>query len=99
MYSAWAITNSVTKRIISFRLIRLYSHATNHKPANLIRKEFLDYFTKDLQHSIIRSSSVSPITDQSLAFTNAGMNQVCFCHDKFICINEIKRYFLKYVYF
>ncbi|EFN88295.1 Alanyl-tRNA synthetase, cytoplasmic [Harpegnathos saltator] len=66
--------NPVTKRTI-FKLIRLYSHVANNKSANLIRKEFLDYFAKDLKHSIIRSSPVSPITDQSLAFTNAGMNQ------------------------
>ncbi|XP_014470632.1 PREDICTED: alanine--tRNA ligase, mitochondrial isoform X1 [Dinoponera quadriceps] len=67
--------NLVTKRIISFKLIRLYCHVANYKSANLIRKEFLDYFTKNLKHSIIRSSPVSPITDQSLVFTNAGMNQ------------------------
>ncbi|XP_077269962.1 alanine--tRNA ligase, mitochondrial [Temnothorax americanus] len=67
--------NPTTRRMISFRLIRPYSQLTNNKPANLIRNEFLDYFTKDLKHSFIRSSPVSPITDQSLAFINAGMNQ------------------------
>ncbi|KYN36791.1 Alanyl-tRNA synthetase, mitochondrial [Trachymyrmex septentrionalis] len=61
--------------MISLKLIRPYSQFTNNKPANLIRNEFLDYFTKDLKHSFIRSSPVSPITDHSLAFINAGMNQ------------------------
>lgn len=68
----------ITRRMVSFNLIRPYSQFTKNKPANLIRSEFLDYFTKDLKHSFIRSSPVSPITDQSLAFTNAGMNQVRF---------------------
>ncbi|EZA47311.1 Alanyl-tRNA synthetase, mitochondrial [Ooceraea biroi] len=61
--------------MIVSKLIRSYSQFTNDKPANLIRSEFLDYFIKDLKHSFIRSSPVSPITDQSLAFINAGMNQ------------------------
>nr|XP_012216572.1 PREDICTED: alanine--tRNA ligase, mitochondrial [Linepithema humile] len=61
--------------MIFFKLIRPYSQCTNHKSANLIRKEFVDYFTKDLKHNVIRSSPVSPITDHSLAFVNAGMNQ------------------------
>ena len=63
--------------MISLKLIRPYSQFTNNKSANLIRNEFLDYFTKDLKHNFIRSSPVSPITDHSLAFINAGMNQVC----------------------
>lgn len=70
--------NPTTRKMISFKLIRPYSQFTNNKPADLIRNEFLDYFTKDLKHSFIRSSPVSPITDHSLAFINAGMNQVCF---------------------
>lgn len=66
------------KRMIVLKLIRSYGQLTNDKPANLIRKEFLDYFTKDLKHTYIRSSPVSPITDRSLPFINAGMNQVRF---------------------
>ena len=39
-----------------------------------IRKQFLDFFiSKD--HSIKRSSSVVPLDDPTLLFTNAGMNQ------------------------
>lgn len=67
--------NPLSRIMISLKLIRSYSQFTNNKPANLIRSEFLDYFMKDLNHSFIRSSPVSPITDQSLAFINAGMNQ------------------------
>lgn len=61
--------------MISLKLIRPYSQLANGKPANLIRSEFLDYFTNDLKHSFIRSSPVCPVNDQSLAFINAGMNQ------------------------
>lgn len=77
MHYLWATTNPIMK-MISLKSIRPYSQFTHNKPANLIRNEFLDYFTKDLKHSFIRSSPVSPITDQSLAFINAGMNQVRF---------------------
>ncbi|XP_011639548.1 alanine--tRNA ligase, mitochondrial [Pogonomyrmex barbatus] len=61
--------------MMSLKLIRPYSQFTNNKPANLIRNEFLDYFSKDLKHDIVRSSPVAPISDHSLAFINAGMNQ------------------------
>lgn len=77
-YCYLQIMRPITRRMISFNLIRSYSQFTKNKPANLIRSEFLDYFTKDLKHSFIRSSPVSPITDSSLTFTNAGMNQVRF---------------------
>lgn len=97
MYYPWAKANLSTKRIIFFKLIRLYNHFTSNKSAHLIRKEFLDYFTKNLNHSIIRSSPVSPITDPSLAFTNAGMNQVCFLIIINLSLSEFKEYFLKYM--
>jgi alanyl-tRNA synthetase len=39
-----------------------------------IRRQFLKYF-KERQHAVIPSSSVVPHDDQTLLFTNAGMNQ------------------------
>jgi alanyl-tRNA synthetase len=39
-----------------------------------IRQSFLKYF-KQRNHSIVPSSSLVPIDDQTLLFTNAGMNQ------------------------
>jgi alanyl-tRNA synthetase len=39
-----------------------------------IRKKFLDYFKRN-GHEIVSSSSVIPVGDPTLMFTNAGMNQ------------------------
>lgn len=41
-----------------------------------IRNRFLDFFINDNGHSFIRSSPVTPLNDSTLAFVNAGMNQV-----------------------
>lgn len=59
---------------------RPYSSSTCNtlkKSSTIIRNEFLDYFKKDLGHTFIRSSPVTPVNDQTVAFVNAGMNQVC----------------------
>lgn len=78
MHHLWARTGPVTKRMIFLNLTRSYTNGRfANKSANLIRKEFIDYFT-DLKHNVIRSSPVSPVNDRSLAFVNAGMNQVRF---------------------
>lgn len=45
------------------------------KSSQLIRKEFIDYFTKDLNHKYVKSSPVLPLCDPTVAFVNAGMNQ------------------------
>jgi alanyl-tRNA synthetase len=40
-----------------------------------IRKQFIDYFHKELNHEVIPSAPVIPQNDPSLLFINAGMNQ------------------------
>jgi len=39
-----------------------------------IRKTFLDYF-REKGHTVVKSSSLVPVNDPTLLFTNAGMNQ------------------------
>lgn len=39
-----------------------------------IRKAFLDFYEKK-QHTVVESSSLVPVNDPTLLFTNAGMNQ------------------------
>ncbi len=41
---------------------------------NEIRSAFLDFFAKN-NHEVVRSSSLVPLNDPTLMFTNAGMNQ------------------------
>lgn len=59
------------------KLANKYSTAkyTNFKSAK-VRQQFIDYFVNQHHHEFIKSSPVVPYCDPTVAFVNAGMNQV-----------------------
>lgn len=46
------------------------------KTSKAVRQRFLDYFINEHSHNFVRSSPVVPYCDPTVAFVNAGMNQV-----------------------
>ncbi|XP_049295737.1 alanine--tRNA ligase, mitochondrial [Anopheles funestus] len=54
------------------RYVSVNSTGTGSKE---IRRQFIDYFTVKHNHQLIRSSSLIPFNDSTIAFVNAGMNQ------------------------
>lgn len=59
---------------MQLRKISKYLH--RDRTSKTIRQTFLDYFVKDNNHVYVRSSPVVPYCDPTVAFVNAGMNQV-----------------------
>ncbi|MFA6617463.1 MAG: alanine--tRNA ligase [Candidatus Neomarinimicrobiota bacterium] len=43
--------------------------------SKIIRKQFIEFFEKKLNHKVVASAPVIPQNDPTLLFTNAGMNQ------------------------
>lgn len=68
MFTSMIRLQQSTKCIISRRNSSISS--------KLVRKNFLDFFITENEHTFIRSSPVIPYCDNSIVFVNAGMNQV-----------------------
>lgn len=66
--------------MIKFKIKPLsINHSKRYKSilsSNEIRKRFIDYFVTENNHKYIKSSSVVPYNDPTIAFVNAGMCQV-----------------------
>ncbi|XP_058124882.1 alanine--tRNA ligase, mitochondrial [Anopheles ziemanni] len=66
---------SRTLRKSSIHHVRHQSCSSAGPSSNEIRQQFIDYFTGKHNHRLLRSSSLIPYNDSTIAFVNAGMNQ------------------------
>lgn len=55
--------------------VRMSSTTPSTWEAQRVRDTFLNYFKDKKGHTFVRSSPVVPLSDPTLLFTNAGMNQ------------------------
>lgn len=67
------ILNRNLKILLRKHQIRYLAHQPSSQE---IRRQFVDYFVQNHGHRLVRSSPVVPFCDPSVAFVNAGMNQV-----------------------
>lgn len=77
--------------------VRYSRYAT--KRSDEIRQDFLNFFINKHDHVYVRSSPVIPFCDPTVAFVNAGMNQVRFYYIEMTpiqCIIDLYKYYLKY---
>ncbi|XP_035787072.1 alanine--tRNA ligase, mitochondrial-like [Anopheles albimanus] len=66
---------TAARRVANHVRLLSVSGARSGPSANEIRRQFIDYFTNKHNHRLIRSSSLVPFSDGTIAFVNAGMNQ------------------------
>jgi hypothetical protein len=69
------VQHHITKFQFCLRFIR-HHHVAGPLSTKAIRQSFIDYFVQEHDHTFVRSSPVIPFCDPSVAFVNAGMNQV-----------------------
>ena len=64
---------TIYQRFLQTGRVRLTSHSK--WSSEEVRKTFVEYFVDNHQHQHVQSSAVAPLSDPTLLFTNAGMNQ------------------------